>query len=73
MKAYRNTMARYYNKKVKERRFKIGDLVPREIMLAAKNPINGKLGPNWEGPFWVMKFNRPRSYHLENLECKQLT
>lgn len=72
MTIYWNTMAQYYNKKVRERRFKVGDLIPREIMLATKNPTNGKLGPNWEGTFRVMKFNRIESYHLENLEGKPL-
>lgn len=70
MEAYRNTMARYYNKKVNERRFQVGDLVLWEIMLTTKNPNEEKLEPNWEDPFQVVKFNKPKSYHLENLEGK---
>lgn len=65
-------MTRYYNKKVKERRFRVGDLVLRDITLATKNSTDGKLGPDWEGPFHVVRFNRPGSYHLENLEGKPL-
>lgn len=45
MTIHRNTMARYYNKKVKERRFKVGDLVLKEITLVTKDPTDGKLGP----------------------------
>lgn len=54
------------------RRFRVEDLVLREIMLTTKNPTDEKLGPNWEGPFQVVQFNRPESYHLENLKDKLL-
>lgn len=46
MIVYWNTMSQYYNKKVKERKFKVEDLVLKEITLATKNPTDGKLGPN---------------------------
>lgn len=39
-------MSWYYNKKVKERKFRVGDLVVREITLVSKNPRDGKLGPS---------------------------
>ena len=43
---YQNIMARNYNSKVKHRDFQVGDLVLRKVMGAAKDPTQGKLGPN---------------------------
>ncbi|XP_075660805.1 uncharacterized protein LOC142630658 [Castanea sativa] len=45
MEKYRGVMARYYNKKVKLRRFNVGDLVLRKILQAIKDLSQGKLGP----------------------------
>lgn len=70
MAAYQTSMTRYYNKKVKEKKFKVGDLVLREIIPATKDSTNGKLAPNWEGPYRVTKFNSLGAYYLEDLEGK---
>ena len=43
---YQNLMSKNYNAKVRHRDFQIGDLVLRKVMGAAKNPSQGKLGPN---------------------------
>jgi len=51
---YQARITRAFNKKVKERTFKKGDLV-----LAVRRPMvmthmtKGKFQPNWEGPFVV--------------------
>ena len=45
---YKNLMARQYDAMVKLKRFNIGDLIPKRVTLATKNPAYGKLGPNWE-------------------------
>ena len=45
MTKHKEAMARYYNRKVKVRRFNTGDLVPRKVSEAAKDPSQGKLGP----------------------------
>ena len=47
---YQNLMSKHYNTKVRHRDFQIGDLVLRKVIGAAKDPSQGKLGPNWEGP-----------------------
>ena len=44
MVKHKEAMARYYNRKVKVRRFNIKDLVLRKISQATKNPSQGKLG-----------------------------
>ena len=50
MAKHKEAMARYYNRKVKVRRFNAGDLVLRKVLQATKDPSQGKLGPTWEGP-----------------------
>ena len=44
-RAYQQRMARYYDRRVKHREFKVGDLVLRNMTLATKDPAQGKLGP----------------------------
>ena len=45
MAKHKEVMAKFYNRKVKLRRFNIGDLVLRKISQATKDPSQGKLGP----------------------------
>ena len=54
MEKYRAAMAKYYNKKVKVRRFNVGDLVLRKVSQETKDSSQGKLGPAWEGPYQVI-------------------
>ena len=44
--AYQQRVARYYNSKVKNRSFKVGDLVLRKVMLNTKEAGIGCLEPN---------------------------
>ena len=39
MAKHKEAMARYYNRKVKMRRFNIGDLILRKVSQATKNPF----------------------------------
>ena len=45
MAKYQQKMAKYYNQRVKLKRFNIGDLVLRKVMPATKDLAQGKLGP----------------------------
>uniref|UniRef100_A0A2N9G1W1 Uncharacterized protein n=1 Tax=Fagus sylvatica TaxID=28930 RepID=A0A2N9G1W1_FAGSY len=69
---YQGRMARYYNTKVKLRRFEVGDWVLRKVTQATKDPSQGKLGPNWEGPYKVTQYYRRGTYHLEDRHGKKL-
>ena len=54
---YKKRSERYFNSKVKERRFKEGDLVLRKINSNTKEISARVLKPNWEGPYiieWVV-------------------
>uniref|UniRef100_A0A2N9FYM4 RNA-directed DNA polymerase n=1 Tax=Fagus sylvatica TaxID=28930 RepID=A0A2N9FYM4_FAGSY len=71
-RVYQQRMARYYDRRVKHREFKVGDLVLRKVTLATRDPTQGKLGPTWEGPYRVVKFHRRGTYHLEKLDGNAL-
>nr|KYP74108.1 Pol polyprotein [Cajanus cajan] len=43
--------SRRYNTRVRPRSFRVGDLVWRLLGDARKDPSEGKLAPNWGGPF----------------------
>jgi hypothetical protein len=72
MSTYQERTARYFNKKVKLRKFEVGDLVLRKVTLATKDPTEGKLAPSWEGPYKVVSCQRPGAYYLEDLVVKIL-
>ncbi|XP_074374573.1 uncharacterized protein LOC141714982 [Apium graveolens] len=56
----------HYDSNIKKRSFGVRDLVLRE--LAASMPTKqGKLQPNWEGPYKVTEVVRPGTYKLEIL------
>lgn len=57
MAKYHQKMARYYNQRVKLKRFSIGDLVLRKVTPATKDPAQGKLDPTWEGPYKVIHYS----------------
>ncbi|XP_027156819.1 uncharacterized protein LOC113757958 [Coffea eugenioides] len=79
--SYKNTLAHYYNARVRHRRFQPGDLVLRKNSVSRAEP-QGKLCPKWEGPYRVVESDLkgycklsyrdgslvPRSWHSENLK-----
>ena len=70
--AYQQQLVRSYQKKVRERIFKIEDRVLRKVLSNTRDPNHGKLGPTWEGPYRVTSVGRAGAYHLEALEGKAL-
>ena len=72
MTRYQQKMAEYYDRRVKLKRFNIGDLVLRKVTPATRDPAHGKLGPNWDGPYKIIYYSRQGSYHLEDLNGNKL-
>uniref|UniRef100_A0A2N9IYR7 Uncharacterized protein n=1 Tax=Fagus sylvatica TaxID=28930 RepID=A0A2N9IYR7_FAGSY len=68
--AYQQQMRRAHNKSVKPRTFRAGDLVLRKVMANTRRPNDGKLGPNWEGPYKVLSQTGHGAYRLEDLDGK---
>ncbi|KAI5402961.1 hypothetical protein KIW84_050529 [Lathyrus oleraceus] len=58
-----------HDAKVIKREFRVGTLVLRRNQ---KNPREGKLAANWEGPYRVRDKTSNGAYYLENLQGEQL-
>lgn len=67
MARYQHKTAQYYNSRVKAKLFKAGDLVLRGAE-ASQPAEQGKLAPNWKGPYRIAQVQRPGAYKLESLE-----
>jgi hypothetical protein len=63
---YLEGIQHYHDRNVKERSFKVGDLVLRRIQ-----NMEGlhKLSSPWEGPFSIAKVTGPGSYRLQTLKA----
>ena len=72
MAKHKEAMARYYNRKVKVKRFNTGDLVLRKVSQVTKDPSQGKLRPTWEGPYKVIYHSKEGSYYLKSLNGQEL-
>jgi hypothetical protein len=68
--AYRARVARYYNKMVDPREFKVGDWVLRKLNVMTRDPAEGKFNAKWEGPYRVVKCHGKGAYRLESREGK---
>ncbi|XP_070050852.1 uncharacterized protein [Nicotiana tomentosiformis] len=66
---YQKRMARAYNKKVRPRKFKVGQLVLKRI-LPHQAEAKGKFAPNWKGPFIVTKVLPNGALYLTDIEGK---
>ena len=65
---YQQKLKQRYDANVKLRPLILGDLVLRKVVGAAKNPVWGKLGPNWEGPYRITLETSIGAYFLEDLD-----
>ena len=65
---YQHKLQQGYDANVKLRPLVIGELVLRKVLGTTKNPAQGKLGPNQEGPYRITLVARIDAYYLEDLE-----
>ena len=65
---YQQKLKQGYYVGVKVRPLASGDLVLKRVVAAAKNPSQGKLGPNWEGLYCINSMVGIRAYFLEDLD-----
>uniref|UniRef100_A0A2N9H4R2 Uncharacterized protein n=1 Tax=Fagus sylvatica TaxID=28930 RepID=A0A2N9H4R2_FAGSY len=56
--SYQRQMKRGYDKNIRPRSFYVNDLVLRKVVANTRNPNDGKLGPNWEGPYKELNTSR---------------
>ena len=69
---YQDLMAKNYNSKVRHRDFQVGDIVLKRVTSTVKDTSQGKLGPNWEGPYRIASWHRKGTYQLKTLEGQKL-
>ncbi|XP_074289328.1 uncharacterized protein LOC141614482 [Silene latifolia] len=72
---YQRRISRSFNKKVRARNLKDGDLVLKEIRAPVRDP-RGKFKPNWAGPYIIKKILKGGAVQLtdiEGVEFSQLT
>ncbi|XP_074303191.1 uncharacterized protein LOC141637601 [Silene latifolia] len=72
MTSYQQTTARSYNKNVRIRVFKEGDLVLRKVFPNKKEKSAGKLAPAWEGPYLIDSIIGQGVYRLQTLEGEMI-
>jgi len=65
--SYQQTLIQQREKNLKYRNFHIGDLVLRKVTLNTTVPTDGKLGPNWEGPYKITSVSGNGAYYLEDM------
>uniref|UniRef100_A0A2N9H645 Uncharacterized protein n=1 Tax=Fagus sylvatica TaxID=28930 RepID=A0A2N9H645_FAGSY len=70
--SYQRQMKRGYDRNIRPRSFQINDLVLRKVVANTRNPNDGKLGPNWEGPYKVTSLAGVGAYRLEDMEGKPI-
>ncbi|KAK2997940.1 hypothetical protein RJ639_025715 [Escallonia herrerae] len=70
--AYKHWVSKFYDQRVRHRAFRVGDLILRRIEASAPREAVGKLAPNWEGPYRVVKLAGPGAYHLEHIDGKAI-
>nr|KYP49937.1 Retrotransposable element Tf2 [Cajanus cajan] len=70
MEACRTRVSRKHRTKIKPREFQPGDLVSRVVGEARRDRTQGKLAPNWDGPFQVRHNLNNGAYKLEELSGK---
>lgn len=69
--AYKKIVERYYNQRVKNKVFWVGDYVLRKNGVSHAQP-RGKLSQTWEGPYKVVEAHHNGSYSLETPEGRQI-
>jgi hypothetical protein len=72
MATHQERTARYFNRNVQDRSFKVDNWVLRKVTIATKDSTEGKLAPSWEGPYRVTECRRAGAYYLENAKGKSL-
>ena len=66
--SYQRRLANSYNRRVKPRVFRPGDLVLRKLFENTADPTTGKFQPNWEGPYVVTRIGEVGSYAIDKTD-----
>ena len=70
--SYQQRLTNLYNRHVKPRAFRAGDLVLRRLFKNMVDLTAGKFQPNWEGPYVIVRVRPTGSYALNKLDGAQV-
>ena len=70
--SYQQRLTNLYNRHVKPRAFRAGDLVLRRLFENTVDLEAGKFQPNWEGPYVIVRLGPARLYALNKLDGAQV-
>ena len=62
--SYQQRMENLYNRHIKPRASRVGDLVLRRVFENTADPAAGKFQPNWEGLYVIIRVGLAGSYSL---------
>ena len=65
-------MVNLYNKHIKPRAFRVGDLVLRKVFENTVDSEVGKFQPNWKGPYVIVRVGPAGSYSINKLDDTQV-
>ena len=69
----KESMSRYYNHRMKNKRFLLGNLVWKTILSFEKMPKTyGKWSQTWEGPYQITKIFSSNVYCLANVASEEI-
>lgn len=71
-KAYQHKTACYHSTRVKNKVFKLGDLMLRKLEATNNIESKGKLVLKWDGPFKITRIVKANTYHLQDTKGKSL-
>ena len=66
--SYQRRLANSYNRRVKPRVFRSGDLVLRKVFENTTDPTTGKFQPKWEGLYVVTRTGEVRSNGIDKTD-----
>ena len=72
LEQYRQTWKKSYNKKVRNRRFIVGELVLKKQFSTTNERNAGKFKANWEGPFVIREVGLAGNYTLDTIDGKEV-
>jgi ribonuclease HI len=70
--SYQSDLKKRYGKSVSERILVPGDLVLRKVLGSRRDPTQGKLGANWEGPYQIVSEAGLGAFNLKGMDDKPL-
>jgi hypothetical protein len=70
--SYQGDLKKKYGKNVSARSLAPGDMVLRKVLGSRKDPSQGKLGANWEGPYQVLSEAGLGAFNLKGMDGKPL-